>query len=77
MFQIFITLQRMSVEKNYNYRICMQVATAVTICDARSAFCIMLDEQFHISRKQTCFFPLLRLLLHLKRILFFFISFFN
>jgi hypothetical protein len=67
---MFITLQRMCVQKNYNYRICMQVATAVTICDARSAFCIMPDEQFHISRKQTCSFLLSCLLLHLKRTLF-------
>jgi len=71
MLQIFITLQRMSVQKNYNYRICMQVAIAVTIYDARDAFCIMPDEQFHISRKQTCSFLLSCLLFHLKRSPFF------
>ena len=52
--------------------ICMQVATAVTICDARSTFCITPDVQFHISRKQTCSFLLSCLLLHLKRNTFFF-----
>jgi hypothetical protein len=66
-FQVFIILQRISVQKNYNYRICMQVATAVTICDAHSAFCIKPDEQFNISRKQTCSFLLPCLLLRLKR----------